>query len=77
MDTREKLIDARIAILALADELKNVSRACQIAGVSRTRYYDINDAFEHYGRDGSVRRRAASAPRRREYWSGCSTTWPS
>jgi hypothetical protein len=52
MDTREKLIDARIGMLALADELKNISRACQIAGISRTHFYDIKDAFERYGRDG-------------------------
>jgi len=36
MDTREKLIDARIGMLALADELRNISRACQLAGISRT-----------------------------------------
>jgi hypothetical protein len=52
MDTREKLIDARIGMLALADELKNISRVCQLAGISRTHYYDIKDAFERYGRDG-------------------------
>lgn len=52
MDTREKLIDARIGMLALADELKNISRACQIAGISRTHFYDIKTAFEKYGRDG-------------------------
>jgi hypothetical protein len=28
------------------------SRACQIAGISRTHFYDIKDAFERYGRDG-------------------------
>ncbi len=52
MDTREKLIAARTSMLALADELKNISRACQIAGISRTHFYEIKDAFERYGRDG-------------------------
>jgi molybdenum-dependent DNA-binding transcriptional regulator ModE len=52
MDTREKLIDARIGMLALVDELKNISRACQRAGISRTHYYDIKAAFERYGREG-------------------------
>lgn len=52
MDTREKLIAARVGMLALADELKNISRACQVAGISRTHFYDIKDAFERYGRDG-------------------------
>jgi transposase InsO family protein len=52
MDTREKLISARVGMLALADELKNISRACQVAGISRTHFYDIKTAFEKYGRDG-------------------------
>ncbi len=43
MDTREKLIAARVGMLALADELKNISRACQVAGISRTHFYDIKD----------------------------------
>ena len=52
MDTREKLISARIGMLALAEELKNISRACEIAGISRTHFYDIKTAFEKFGRDG-------------------------
>ena len=51
MGTREKLFDARIGLPALADELKNISRARQLTGISRT-HYDIKDAFERYGRDG-------------------------
>jgi transposase InsO family protein len=60
MDTREKLIAARLSMLALADELKNISRACQVAGISRTHFYEIKAAFERYGRDG-----LAPQPRRR------------
>ncbi len=36
MSTREKLIKARLSMLALAEQLKNVSPACQRAGISRT-----------------------------------------
>ena len=60
MDTREKLISARVGMLALADELQNISRACQVAGISRSHFYEIKTAFEKYGRDGlapQVRRR--------------------
>lgn len=60
MDTREKLIGARIGMLALADELQNISRACQVAGISRSHFYEIKTAFEKYGREGLapiVRRR--------------------
>jgi transposase InsO family protein len=60
MDTREKLIGARIGMLALADELQNISRACKVAGISRSHFYEIKTAFEKYGREGlapAVRRR--------------------
>jgi transposase InsO family protein len=60
MSTREKLIQARISMLALADELQSISRACQVAGISRSHFYEIKDAFEKYGRDG-----LAPQPRRR------------
>ena len=33
MSTRE--VEARISMLALADELQNISRACEVAGISR------------------------------------------
>ena len=60
MSTREKLIQARVSMLALADELQSISRACKVAGISRSHFYDIKDAFEKYGREGlapEVRRR--------------------
>ncbi len=41
MSTREKLIKARLSMPALAEQLKNVSPACQRAGISRTRGYEI------------------------------------
>jgi hypothetical protein len=72
VDTREKLIDALVGMLALADELKNISRACQVAGISRTHFYDIKDAFERYGRDG-LAPGSGSGPgrrtRRRRSWA--------
>jgi transposase InsO family protein len=52
MSTREKLIQARVSMLALADELQNISRACKVAGISRSHFYEIKEAFERYGRDG-------------------------
>jgi hypothetical protein len=52
MSTREKLIKARMGMLALAEELSNVSRACRRAGISRSHFYEIKDAYEKYGRDG-------------------------
>src|SRR2546422_123364 len=60
MSTREKLIQARISMLALADELQNISRACKVAGISRSHFYEIKEAFEKFGREG-----LAPQPRRR------------
>ena len=36
MSTREKLIKARLGLLALAQELDNVRLACKRAGISRS-----------------------------------------
>jgi transposase len=52
MSTREKLIKARLGMLALAEELQNVSLACKKAGISRSHYYEIKEAFERYGSEG-------------------------
>lgn len=51
MSTKEKLIKARVGMLALAEELKNISLACKRAGISRSRFYEIKEAFEKYGPD--------------------------
>jgi transposase len=52
MSTREKLIKARLGMLALAEELSNVSLACKRAGISRSHFYEIKEAFEKYGAEG-------------------------
>jgi transposase len=59
MSTREKLIKARLGMLALAEELNNISLACKRAGISRSHFYEIKEAFEKFGPDG-----LAPAPRR-------------
>jgi len=52
MNTREKLIKARLGMLALAEELQNISLACRRAGISRSHFYEIKEAFEKYGAEG-------------------------
>jgi hypothetical protein len=59
MSTREKLIKARLGMLALAEELQNISLACRRAGISRSHYYEIKEAFEKFGAEG-----LAEQPRR-------------
>jgi hypothetical protein len=43
MSTTEKLIKARMGMLALAEQLNNVSAACRRAGISRSHYYEIKE----------------------------------
>src|SRR5437879_13057304 len=52
MSTREKLIKARLGMLALAEELQNISLACRRAGISRSHFYEIKEASEKCGREG-------------------------
>ncbi len=39
-------------MLALAEELQNISLACRRAGISRSHFYETQEAFEKYGREG-------------------------
>jgi hypothetical protein len=52
MDNLRQLIKARLAILALAAELKNVARACKLAGVSRSQFYAMKKAYKLHGKEG-------------------------
>lgn len=52
MSPREKLIKARLGMLGLAEELQNISLACKRAGISRSHFYEIKEAFEKYGPEG-------------------------
>lgn len=49
---KERLIRARLGILALAGELHNVSKACKLAGLSRSQYYAMKKAYETNGKEG-------------------------
>jgi transposase len=52
MSTREQLIKARLGLLALAEELQNVRTACKKAGISRSHFYEIKQAYEKFGAEG-------------------------
>ena len=60
MSTREKLIKARLGMLALAEELQNISLVCRKAGISRSHFYEIKEAYEKWGAEG-----LAPQPRRK------------
>jgi transposase InsO family protein len=51
--TPEQIIyQRRVRLLALADELGSVARACRQMGISRTRYYEWTAIVAQYGLDG-------------------------
>jgi len=52
MTEKEQLIRARLAILALAAEVRNVAKACKLAGVSRSQFYTMKKSYEIYGKEG-------------------------
>ncbi|MEK6802018.1 MAG: helix-turn-helix domain-containing protein [Nitrospirota bacterium] len=52
MTSRGQLIKARLAILTMAAELKNVVKACRVAGVSRSQFYAMKKAYETHGTEG-------------------------
>jgi transposase len=52
MTTRDQLIRARLAILAMAAEVNNIAKACKIAGVSRSQFYGMKRAYELHGKEG-------------------------
>jgi len=56
MIEKERLVKARLGILALAGELHNVSKACKLAGLSRSQYYAMKKAYEVYGKEGLLPR---------------------
>jgi hypothetical protein len=52
MTPREELVRAKVGFLAMAAELNNITKACKLAGVSRSQFYAMKKAYELYGRDG-------------------------
>ena len=53
----QRLIDAKISLLQLSEELGNIQKACKVAGIARSSFYEIKRAYEKFGRQGLVSRR--------------------
>ena len=51
MNTQEKIIRNKVGLLNLAEELGNVSKACQLMGLSRDTFYRYKNAVEDGGLD--------------------------
>ena len=78
----QSIIKHKVGLLNLAEELKNVSQACRIMGVSRDTFYRVKGAKDSGGmeallhkdrRRSNLRKVHMSAVLGCEQWS-CSTT---
>ena len=57
LQSNEKIIKHKVGLLNLAEELGNVSRACQIMGLSRDTFYRYRDAVGEGGVAALLERR--------------------
>ncbi len=51
LNTNEKIIKHKVGLLNLAEELGNVSKACQVMGLSRDTFYRYKSAVDEGGVD--------------------------
>ena len=56
LQCNEKIIKHKVGLLNLAEELGNVSKACQIMGLSRDTFYRYRDAVEGGGVEALLER---------------------
>jgi transposase InsO family protein len=52
MTLEDRVHALRLRLFRRAEELGNVSAACQEAGISRSAYYQLRERFRRYGSDG-------------------------
>jgi hypothetical protein len=50
--SREQLIKARLGILVMAAQIKNVAKVCKLTGMSRSQFYALKKAYETSGEEG-------------------------
>ena len=54
LNTTDKIIKHKTGLLNLAEELGNVSKACQVMGLSRDTFYHYKFSAQRCGRGGAV-----------------------
>lgn len=56
MTTEKKIARRKLSLLELANELGNVSKACQVMGYSRQQFYEIRRNYQTFGAEGLIDR---------------------
>ena len=56
LQSNQKIIRHKVGLLNLAEELGNVSKACQVIGLSRDTFYRYRDAVEEGGVEALLER---------------------
>ena len=56
MTTEEKVARRKLSLLDLAQQLRNVSKACKVMGYSRQQFYEIRRNYQTYGAAGLLDR---------------------
>lgn len=56
MTTSTKIARRKLSLLELAQEMNNVSKACQLIGYSRQQFYEIRRNYQTYGSQGLIDR---------------------
>ena len=52
MTTDTRIISHKLSLLKLAQSINNISKACKISFVSRTKFHEYKHRFETYGLSG-------------------------
>ena len=62
MTTEEKVARRKLSLLDLAQELRNVSKACKVMGYSRQQFYEIRRNYQTYGSAGLLDKLPGARP---------------
>lgn len=69
LNSTDKIVKHKTGLLNLAEELGNVSKACQVMGMSRDTFYRDKSAVEDGGVEALFERSSMQAPLVRAQWT--------